>query len=135
MAMQFFESGISRSKQKGTSLLEGMISMLLIATLGLSLMIVITNALNIQRFGVTESWVLMNLRNFSMTDESDMQIATGKGEAGVEWDTIPVTKTDVTRDVVIEIEGVRKTISVVGKQLEVTNQKYVSGDGLISLSP
>lgn len=118
-------------RQKGTSLLEAMISMLLIATLGLSLMIVITSTLNIQRFSVTESWILMNLRNISMTDETAITRTSSENSSV----SIPVTKTDVTRDVQIEVNGVSKTISVAAKRLDVSSTDYVSGDGLISLSP
>ncbi|MCK9505348.1 MAG: hypothetical protein M0Q95_14350 [Porticoccaceae bacterium] len=120
-----------RPKQQGTSLLEGLISMLLIATLGLSLMVVISNTLNTQRYLITENWAFMNLRNLLMTDESSMERKNSQGETV----TISVTKVDVEREIQVTVDGISKTISVTSSQLQINDTEHVSGDGTLILSP
>lgn len=131
MPTQFLNSHGQRFKQKGISLLEGMISMLLIATLGLSLMVVISNTLSIQRFIITESWILMNLRNIATTDDTNMTRKNSQGETV----SVSVTKEDVNINFVVSIDGVSKNITVTGKKLQVSDTNHVSGDGMLILSP
>jgi len=105
--------------------------MLLIATLGLSLMVVISNTLNTQRYLITENWAFMNLRNLLMTDESSMERKNSQGETV----TISVTKVDVEREIQVTVDGISKTISVTSSQLQINDTEHVSGDGTLILSP
>lgn len=130
MLIRFCDSGNIR-EQRGTSLLEAMISMLLIATLGLSLMVVISNALSLQRFSVTESWVLMNMRSLAMSDDDSMSRVDANGKTV----TVTALKTDDPRDVGITIGDISKTITVTSRQVEVNDTDHVSGDGHLVLAP
>lgn len=130
MLIRFCDSGNIR-EQRGTSLLEAMISMLLIATLGLSLMVVISNALSLQRFSVTESWVLMNMRSLAMSDDDSMSRVNASGQTV----TVTALKADVDRDVEITIGDISKTITVTSRQVQVNNTDHVSGDGRLVLAP
>lgn len=130
MITRFCDSGNIR-EQRGTSLLEAMISMLLIATLGLSLMVVISNALSLQRFSVTESWVLMNMRSLAMSDDDSMSRVNASGQTV----TVTALKADVDRDVEITIGDISKTITVTSRQVQVNDTDHVSGDGSLVLAP
>ena len=130
MLIRFCDSGNIR-EQRGTSLLEAMISMLLIATLGLSLMVVISNALSLQRFSVTESWVLMNMRSLAMSDDDSMSRVNASGQTV----TVTALKADVDSDVEITIGDISKTITVTSRQVQVSNTDHVSGDGRLVLAP
>ena len=130
MITRFCDSGNIR-EQRGTSLLEAMISMLLIATLGLSLMVVISNALSLQRFSVTESWVLMNMRSLAMSDDDSMSRVNASGQTV----TVTALKADVDRDVEITIGDISKTITVTSRQVQVSDTDHVSGDGRLVLAP
>lgn len=130
MLIRFCDSGNIR-EQRGTSLLEAMISMLLIATLGLSLMVVISNALSLQRFSLTESWVLTNMRSLAMSDDDSMSRVTASGQTV----TVTALKADVDRDVEITIGDISKTITVTSRQVQVSNTDHVSGDGRLVLAP
>lgn len=132
MLIRFCDSGNIR-EQRGTSLLEAMISMLLIATLGLSLMVVISNALSLQRFSVTESWVLMNMRSLAMSDDDSNSMSRVK--ASGQTVTVTALKEDVDRDVKITIGDISKTITVTSRQVQVSNTDHVSGDGRLVLAP
>lgn len=132
MLIRFCDSGNIR-EQRGTSLLEAMISMLLIATLGLSLMVVISNALSLQRFSVTESWVLMNMRSLAMSDDDSNSMS--RVNASGQTVTVTALKEDVDRDVKITIGDISKTITVTSRQVQVSNTDHVSGDGRLVLAP
>lgn len=132
MLIRFCDSGNIR-EQRGTSLLEAMISMLLIATLGLSLMVVISNALSLQRFSVTESWVLMNMRSLAMSDDDSNSMS--RVNASGQTVTVTALKEDVDRDVEITIGDISKTITVTSRQVQVNDTDHVSGDGRLVLAP
>lgn len=122
-------------KEQGTSLLEAMIGILLVATMGLGLLMVISNTLSIQSHGITENQILTGLRNLTMLDDNEIVLGVTDNDGVRQELTVPVQRVAVDSEVVIDIGGVSRTISVPGERLEVHSDEYISGDGRIVVAP
>lgn len=122
-------------KEHGTSLLEAMIGILLVATMGLGLLMVISNTLSIQSHGITENQILTGLRNLTMLDDNEIVLGVTGSDGGRQALTVPVQRIAVDSEVVIDIGGISRTMSVPGERLEVHSEEYISGDGRIVVAP
>lgn len=120
--------------QQGTSLLEALISILLVATLGLGLIMVISNTLRIQSYNITENQILIGLRHLIMTDDTQL-ILDRSSETTNSGITLTVERTSVPAELVITIDGVSRTINMVNERLTVNDSQHISGDGVIEVSP
>lgn len=72
----------SPARQRGISLLEALISVLLIAITGLGLAHVTVQALAVQRFTTTENQVLLGLREALLTDDSVNSVPVAGSQLG-----------------------------------------------------
>lgn len=122
-------------KERGTSLLEAMIGILLVATLGLGLLMVISKTLSIQSHGITENQILTGLRNLTMLDDNEIVLGVTSSDGGRQALTVPVQRLAVDSEVEINIGGISRTISVPDERLEVHSEEYISGDGRIVVAP
>ncbi len=121
-------------RQQGTSLLEALISILLVATLGLGLIMVISNTLRLQSYNITENQILIGLRHMTMTDDTQL-ILSGESENTNSGIILAVQRTSVPSEVVITIDGVSRTINLANERLTVDDSQHISGDGIIKVSP
>ncbi|MCO5785409.1 hypothetical protein DHB74_03450 [Pseudomonas sp. G11-1] len=112
-----------------------MIGILLVATMGLGLLMVISNTLSIQSHGITENQILTGLRNLTMLDDNEIVLGVTGSDGGRQALTVPVQRIAVDSEVVIDIGGISRTMSVPGERLEVHSEEYISGDGRIVVAP
>lgn len=114
--------------QRGTSLLEALISVLLIAITGLGLAHVTVQALAVQRYATSENQVLLGLREALLLDDSVNRMPVAGSELGFARESEPLSLT-------IRIGTVEKTIEMQAETLSVTDDpaSLVGGDGQFRL--
>jgi len=121
-----------RNRQQGSSLIESLITMLLLTVLGLGLTYVSSRMLAEQRYTSTQSLSIIHMREYLQT-----RADTHKNFALAD---IPVQVKEqlVRRPVTVFVEGIpsEKTLpmAAVGIALSVRNQELYSGDGTLIVS-
>ena len=120
-----------RRKQRGISLLEGLISVLLIAITGLGLAHVTAQSLAVQRYATTENQVLLGLREALLQDSNVTSVPVAGTAVGFTREFEPHSVTlSVGDDPADAI-----TVEVQAETLSVTDDpaSLVGGDGEFSL--
>lgn len=117
-----------RAGQRGISLLEALISVLLIAITGLGLAHVTVQALAIQRYATTENQVLLGLREALLVEDDVHTVPVAGSELGFERESEPLSMT-------IRVGTVEKTVELQAETLSVTDDpaSLVGGDGQFRL--
>lgn len=113
-----------RKSQRGISLLEALISMLLIAITGLGLAHVTAQSLAVQRYATTENQVLLGLREALLLDTETTVPVAGS--------SLGFTREQEVLDVTLSVDGGREiTVNVPAETLSVTDDpaSLVGGDG------
>lgn len=122
------KAGLTRASQRGISLLEALISVLLIAITGLGLAHVTVQSLAVQRYATTENQVLLGLREALMVDDSVNAVPVAGSQLGFrrESDLLSIE---------IRVGTVEKKIELEAETLSVTDDpaSLVGGDGQFSL--
>lgn len=115
-------------RQRGISLLEALISVLLIAITGLGLAHVTVQALAVQRFTTTENQVLLGLREALLTEGSVTSVPVAGSELGFARQAEPLSITIRVGNVENNVE---KTVDMQTEVLSVTDDpaSLVGGDG------
>ena len=110
--------------QGGISLLEALISVLLIAITGLGLAHVTVQSLAVQRYATTENQVLLGLREALLLDTETTVPVAGS--------SLGFTREQEMLDVTLSVDGGREiTVNVPAETLSVTDDpaSLVGGDG------
>ena len=113
-----------RRSQGGISLLEALISVLLIAITGLGLAHVTVQSLAVQRYATTENQVLLGLREALLLDTETTVPVAGS--------SLGFTREQEMLDVTLSVDGGREiTVNVPAETLSVTDDpaSLVGGDG------
>lgn len=114
--------------ERGISLLEALISVLLIAITGLGLAHVTVQSLAVQRYATTENQVLLGLREAMLAEPGVSSVPVAGSEMGF-------ARQGETVDVRISVGGVERVVSVEAARLSVTSDpaQLVGGDGRFEL--
>lgn len=122
------KAGLTRASQRGISLLEALISVLLIAITGLGLAHVTVQSLAIQRYATTENQVLLGLREALMTEAGVNTVPVAGSQLGFGRESEPLSLT-------IRVGTVEKTVELDADTLSVTDDPaaLVGGDGQFRL--
>lgn len=122
------KAGLTRVNQRGISLLEALISVLLIAITGLGLAHVTVQSLAIQRYATTENQVLLGLREALMTEAGVNTVPVAGSQLGFGRESEPLSLT-------IRVGTVEKTVELEADTLSVTDDPaaLVGGDGQFRL--
>jgi Tfp pilus assembly protein PilV len=115
----------SPAAQRGISLIEGLISILLVSIIGLGLAFITTRAISIQGLSASEAQVLLGLRN-ALVDPS-LQITVGD-------QNLTVTRVEEDLSFTITVGGISHTVDVPAESLSVTNTSLIRGDGSLQLN-
>lgn len=128
MCMSSASATARRAGQRGVSLLEALISVLLIAITGLGLAHVTVQALAVQRFATTENQVLLGLREALLMDASESSVPVAGGELGF-------GRQPESLSVTVRVGNVEKTVTLETETLLVTDdpRSLVGGDGQFRL--
>lgn len=128
MCMSSASATARRAGQRGVSLLEALISVLLIAITGLGLAHVTVQALAVQRFATTENQVLLGLREALLMDASESSVPVAGGELGF-------GRQPESLSVTVRVGNVEKTVTLETETLSVTDdpRSLVGGDGQFRL--
>lgn len=128
MCMSCASATARRAGQRGVSLLEALISVLLIAITGLGLAHVTVQALAVQRFATTENQVLLGLREALLMDASESSVPVAGGELGF-------GRQPESLSVTVRVGNVEKTVTLETETLSVTDdpRSLVGGDGQFRL--
>lgn len=117
-----------RAGQQGISLLEALISVLLVAITGLGLAFVTSQALSMQRYATTQNQVLLGLREALLEEPgvSSMDVAGSR---------VGFSREAQTLDLRVSVGNVQKIISVEADTLVVTDDPggLIGGDGSFRL--
>ncbi|SDS65097.1 hypothetical protein SAMN05216198_2435 [Halopseudomonas litoralis] len=118
----------SRANQRGISLLEALISVLLIAITGLGLAHVTVQALAVQRYATTENQVLLGLREALLMEDSINRVSVAGSELGF-------VRQSESLSVTVRVGTVDKTVNLQTETLSVTDDpgSLVGGDGQFRL--
>lgn len=118
----------SRANQRGISLLEALISVLLIAITGLGLAHVTVQALAVQRYATTENQVLLGLREALLMEGSVNRVPVAGSELGF-------VRQPESLSVTVQVGSVDKTVNLQTETLSVTDDpgSLVGGDGQFRL--
>lgn len=118
----------SRANQRGISLLEALISVLLIAITGLGLAHVTVQALAVQRYATTENQVLLGLREALLMDDSINRVPVAGSELGF-------VRQSESLSVTVRVGTVDKTVNLQTETLSVADDpgSLVGGDGQFRL--
>lgn len=116
------------SRQRGISLLEALISVLLIAITGLGLAHVTVQSLAVQRYATTENQVLLGLREALMAEDSVSSMPVAGSELGFARQSEPLLLT-------IRVGTVEGEVSMQADTLSVTDDpaSLVGGNGQFTL--
>lgn len=124
------KAGFTRPPQQGFSLIEAMVSILLVAILGLGLTYATSRVLLVQRYATTQSLAVIQMREYLQTGENQQV-----NVAGV---IVPiVAAAPSSANLTIGVSGkanTEKLITVHPRSLTVNSTELFSGDGTISLS-
>src|SRR5690606_32129584 len=114
--------------ERGISLLEALISVLLIAITGLGLAHVTVQSLAVQRYATTENQVLLGLREAMLAEPGVSSVPVAGSEMGF-------ARQGETVNVRISVGGVERVVSVEAARLSVTSDpaQLVGGDGRFEL--
>lgn len=117
-----------RKSQRGISLLEALISVLLIAITGLGLAHVTAQSLAVQRYATTENQVLLGLREALLLDGGATRVPVAGG-------TLGFTREPESHAVTLSVGSSQVTVDVQTETLSVTDDpaSLVGGDGEFSL--
>lgn len=115
----------SPAVQRGISLIEALISILMASIVGLGLAFITTRALSIQGLSASEAQVLLGLRN-ALVDDSAQIIVGGQ--------QLSVARTEEDLSFTITIGGLSHSIDVPAESLSVTNGTLIRGDGSLQLN-
>lgn len=122
------KAGLTWVNQRGISLLEALISVLLIAITGMGLAHVTVQSLAIQRYATTENQVLLGLREALMTEAGVNTVPVAGSQLGFGRESEPLSLT-------IRVGTVEKTVELEADTLSVTDDPaaLVGGDGQFRL--
>ncbi|QJD59105.1 hypothetical protein HG264_09365 [Pseudomonas sp. gcc21] len=116
------------SRQRGVSLIEALISILLVAITGLGLAFVTTQGLSTQRYATTQNQVLLGLREALLTepDVESFDVAGG---------TVGFNREPETLQLQVRIGNIEKSVTVQTDTLVVTDDPagLIGGDGSFRL--
>ena len=114
--------------ERGISLLEALISVLLIAITGLGLAHVTVQSLAVQRYATTENQVLLGLREAMLAEPGVSSVPVAGSEMGF-------ARQGETVNVRISVGVVERVVSVEAARLSVTSDpaQLVGGDGRFEL--
>ena len=111
--------------QRGFSLIEGLISILMVSIVGLGLAFITTKAITIQGMSASEAQVLLGLRN-ALVDPS-LPISVGGQD-------LTVTRVAENLSFTITVGGLSHTVDVPAESLSVTNTSLIRGNGSLQLN-
>ena len=117
-----------RQTQQGFSLLEAMISVLLVAVLGLGLAYATSQVLLTQRYATTQNLAVIQLRESMQTGETEVSIADKTLRI------IPSPKDKITVNVTVGSVTEEVELTSRSRSVEMTNTELFSGDGKVSLT-
>lgn len=112
--------------QRGFSLIEGLISILMVSIVGLGLAFITTKAITIQGMSASEAQVLLGLRN-ALVDPSLQTISVGGQD-------LTVTRVEENLSFTITVGGISHTVDVPAESLSVTNTTLIRGNGSLQLN-
>ena len=116
----------SPAAQRGFSLIEGLISILMVSIVGLGLAFITTKAITIQGMSASEAQVLLGLRN-ALVDPSLQTISVGGQD-------LTVTRVEENLSFTITVGGISHTVDVPAESLSVTNTTLIRGNGSLQLN-
>lgn len=122
-------SGVKRRlRQQGVSLIEALVSVLLVGITGVGLVAITTQVLSTQRYATTENQVLLGLREALLEDP-------GVTSVNVAGSTIGFTREPQTLQLTVRMGTVEKTVSLEADTLVVTDDPdgLIGGDGRFQL--
>lgn len=119
--------------QQGSSLIESMISMLLVSVLGLGVAYATSKSLAAQRYTTTQNLTVMHMREYLQTRDSAKQTMS------IAEQNITLNETPVNQELTVSIPGINasaKTLPQVqtGLSLTASSTDLYGGDGEIILS-
>lgn len=122
------KAGFIRQAQRGFSLIEAMVSIVLVAILGLGMTYAASRVLQVQRFATTQSLAVIQMREYLQTGEQPEVEAAQK--------TASIIDSSQSGDVAISISGAQRNISLFirSRSLEVSSTELFSGDGTMSIA-
>lgn len=113
--------------QQGFSLVEALVSVLLVAILGLGMAYATSRVLLVQRFSTTQNLAVVQMREYLQTGE---QSAVSMADQNLSISDLPQPGT-----VAIDVAGIVKNISLTrSRSLSVSSTELFSGDGTVSLT-
>lgn len=115
-------------RQQGFSLVEALVSIVLVAILGLGMTYAASRVLQVQRFATTQSLAVIQMREYLQTGEQSEVLAARQ--------TATIADSSQAGDVAISVSGVQKNISlpVRSRSLDVSSTELFSGDGTMSIA-
>lgn len=119
---------LGRKRQQGVSLLEALISVLLIAITGLGLAYVTAQSLAVQRYATTENQVLLGMREALLEDHGVSSVAVAGSELGIAREPESLT-------LEVRVGNLQKTVNLQTETLSVSSDPagLVGGDGQFRL--
>lgn len=124
------QANFTRPPQQGFSLIEAMVSIVLVAILGLGLTYATSRVLLTQRYATTQSLAVIQMREYLQTGENQKVSVAGV--------TVPIDPSAPSSvNVTIGVSGkagTEKPTTIPSRSLTVTSTELFSGDGTISLS-
>lgn len=118
--------------QQGSYLIESMISMLLVAILGLGVAYATSKSLAAQRYTTTQNITVMHMREYLQTRDSAKQTVS------IAEQSITLNETPVNQELTVSVSGINsaKTLPQVqtGLSLTASSTDLYGGDGEIILS-
>ena len=119
-------AGSTRRAQRGFSLIEALVSVLLVAILGLGMAYATSRVLLIQRYAATQSLAIVQMREYLQTGDLQVSMA-GR--------SLSVSDSPQQGAVTISIAGLSRDITLTrSRSLTVSNAELFSGDGTVSLA-
>lgn len=120
----------SIKQQQGGSLIEAMISMLLVAVLGLGVAYATSKSLVAQRYTTTQNLTVMHLREYLQTRDADDKTFSIAGQ------NLSVTETPQPSSLTVTVDGIAtssKTLpqAATGISLSVSNDDLFGSNGTI----
>lgn len=121
----------TKTVQRGFSLVEAMISVLLVAVLGLGIAYATSRALLTQRYATTQNLAIIKMREYLQTDE-EQSISIAQYSSSIDDSSKPEPPSE---PVTISIGTISKDIMMTrSRSLIVTSADLFSGDGTVSLT-
>jgi hypothetical protein len=113
-----------RRAQRGVSLIEGLISILLVSIVGLGLAFITTRAITIQGLTTSEAEILLGLRNALVNDGGAVTVAGRE---------LSVVRAEEDLGLTFTIGGLTQRIDLPAESLSVTDTGLIRGDGSLVL--